>query len=230
LCDNSAVREENWGLHWSDYEGEDMRTFGTFLAVGILALTAGCGGSGSPTGIDGGKGAGGGGGGISGSGGAGGVLGGNGGAGGTTSTGACNYPSCVASLAATCAPSGTCVEQSDATTFATNDCYSNGVKVLTTLNLTSGSAVVTVQEWKHDLLLHRSGVNQRNDFHPHRQECCWSDRSPQGPRTIAARHPSPPSPAPGGRPSRSIPPATHRAPLRRRRVRPEPALPRLVQL
>jgi len=119
-----------------------MRTFGTFLAVGILALTVGC-GDGSPTGIDGGKGAGGGGGGISGSGGAGGVLGGNGGAGGTTSTGACNYPSCVASLAATCAPSGTCVEQSDATTFATNDCYSNGVKVLTTLNLTSGSAVVT---------------------------------------------------------------------------------------
>jgi hypothetical protein len=47
-----------------------MRTFGTFLAVGTMALTVGCGGS-SSTGIDGGGGATGGGGGISGNGGAG---------------------------------------------------------------------------------------------------------------------------------------------------------------
>lgn len=123
-----------------------MRTLGTFLAVGILALTVGCGGSGSPS-LDGG-GAGGvtqstfGNGGTSG--GNGGIFGGNGGAsGGGGSTGACNYPSCLASLGTTCAPSGTCVEQTDTTTFATNDCYSNGVKVLTSFDLTSGAIVAT---------------------------------------------------------------------------------------
>ena len=106
-----------------------MRTFGSFLAVGILALAAGCGGS-TSTGIDGGGGAAGGGGGISGNGGAGG--------GGGGAAGSCNYPSCMASLAATCQPAGTCVEQVDSTTFASNVCYSNGVKMLTSINMTSG--------------------------------------------------------------------------------------------
>jgi hypothetical protein len=109
-----------------------MRTFGTFLAVGILALAAGCGGS-SSTGIDGGGGAAGGGGG-----GAGGAGGGGGG-----SAGACNYPSCLASIATTCEPSGTCVDQTDATTLATNTCYSNGVKELLTFNLATGAVTVT---------------------------------------------------------------------------------------
>ena len=105
-----------------------MRTFGTFLTVGILALTAGCGGS-SSTGIDGGGGAAGGGG------------GGAGGGGG--SAGTCNYPNCLASLATSCEPSGTCVEQSDTATFATNTCYSNGVKEISSLDMATGSATVT---------------------------------------------------------------------------------------
>jgi hypothetical protein len=130
LCDNSAVREVKRGHHLSDYEGEDMRTFGTFLAVGILALATGCGGS-SGTGNDGGGGATQGpfgSGGISGAGGAG-VAG----AGGGGSTGACNMPSCL-NLSQSCVPSGTCAKQSDATTGATYLCYSNGVKVTSTFD------------------------------------------------------------------------------------------------
>jgi hypothetical protein len=92
-----------------------MRTFGTFLAVGILALTAGCGGS-SSTGIDGGGGAAGAGG------------GGAGGGGGT-----CNMPSCL-NLSQSCVPSGTCAKQTDATTGATYLCYSNGVKIISTFD------------------------------------------------------------------------------------------------
>ena len=105
-----------------------MRTVGSFLAVGILsfAFAMGCGGS---SGGSGGPDGGGPSGGISGNGG---ILGGSGGAGGGggANTGACNYPSCLANLATTCVPSGTCVEQSDLTTLGTNTCYSNGVKVL----------------------------------------------------------------------------------------------------
>ena len=120
-----------------------MRTIGTLLAVGILALAADCGGS-SSTGVDGGGGAAGGGGGVAGGGGAAGGAGGlsgNGGAvGGGGSTGACNLPSCLNAMQ-TCIPSGTCVEQANATTGATNDCYSNGVKVISaidaSLNITS---------------------------------------------------------------------------------------------
>ena len=89
-----------------------MRKFGSFLAVGILALAAGCGGS-------------------------------------SNSTGACNYPSCIASLGTTCAPSGTCVEQSDITTGLPNSCYSNGVKVIptytSTSNPTSRNLVATIE-------------------------------------------------------------------------------------
>ena len=110
-----------------------MRTFGTFLLVGILALAAGCGGS---SGVgDGGIPQGGMGGG--------GGMGGNGGAGGGGSSGSCNAPSCISSLLTSCQTSGTCVEQTDTTTFATNQCYSNGVKVLSSFDLTSGAATVT---------------------------------------------------------------------------------------
>ena len=112
-----------------------MRTFGTFLAVGILALAAGCGGS-SATSIDDGGGAAGGGGGISGNGGA-----GLAGAGGGGVSGSCNMPSCLASLPTTCKPSGTCVEQT--TTTGTNDCYSNGVKVISTIDLSTFNSTET---------------------------------------------------------------------------------------
>ncbi len=122
-----------------------MRTFGTFLGVGILAMTVGCGGSSSSS-LDGGGATQGPSGDAGGAlGGTGGVMGGNGGAGGGGggSAGSCNYPSCLASLATSCQPSGTCVEQTDTTTFAINTCYSNGVKVITAVDLTSGSGTVT---------------------------------------------------------------------------------------
>jgi hypothetical protein len=120
-----------------------MRTFSTLLAVGILALAAGCGGS-SSSGIDGGGGTAGafgapggtGAGGISGNGGAG-VAG----AGGGGVSGSCNMPSCLANLPTTCTPSGTCVEQT--TTTGTNDCYSNGVKVITTIDLSTFNSTET---------------------------------------------------------------------------------------
>lgn len=86
-----------------------MCAFDTFLAVGILGLAVGCGGSSS------------------------------------NSTGACNYPSCLASLSTACAPSGTCVDQMDATTGLGNSCYSNGVKVLTTYDSTSQNIVATIK-------------------------------------------------------------------------------------
>ncbi|MGA7744487.1 MAG: hypothetical protein ABSF35_24495 [Polyangia bacterium] len=138
-----------------------MRTLGIFLAFEILALTVGCGGN-STASTDGGGGAqqgpvagAGGGGGttmagpIAGTGGAGGggVAGGGSGAGGIGgSAGSCNYPSCLASLATTCVPSGSCVSQTDTTTFATNTCYSNGVKEIESVNVntTTGSVTVTL--------------------------------------------------------------------------------------
>ena len=96
---------------------------GTFLALGALVLASGCGGSSSSN--DGGS-----------------SSSANDGGG----TGACNYPSCVASLVASCAPSGTCTEQTDSATYATNDCYSNGVNVLTSIDSTSGTATVTYKK------------------------------------------------------------------------------------
>jgi hypothetical protein len=133
-----------------------MRTFGTFLAVGILALAVGCGGSSdsatttntvtttntttNPTTntvtntvtntatntatntVTASK------------------------TSTSTSTGTCNSPSCLANLAATCEPAGTCVEQTDATTGTTAACYSNGVKEIQTVNLTSRAAVVTYKQ------------------------------------------------------------------------------------
>lgn len=135
-----------------------MRTFGSFLAVGILALAAGCGGGSNSTATK------------------------------TTtntttntatstvtntatttptttatstattsptttatstvtntSTGTCNYPSCLTGVMTTCVPSGSCVQQTDTVTYATNTCYANGVKQITSLNAVTGSAVVTVK-------------------------------------------------------------------------------------
>ena len=129
-----------------------MSKVGTVVAFGIFVLAAGCGSSSSSSGSDGSVGAGGSVQGTMGNGGSGGVgLGtggaigvglGTGGAGGGNS-GSCNLPSCIASLATTCRPSGTCTSQSDTTTLSSNTCYSNGVKVLTTLDLTTQTEVVT---------------------------------------------------------------------------------------
>jgi len=142
-----------------------MSKAGTVVTFGILVVAVGCGGS-SGSGSEGGVGVGAGGsvmgtmgnggdsgvvvgkggaGGVGlGAGGAGGVALGSGGSGGSSSSpGSCNLPSCVASLATTCTPSGTCTSQTDATTFSSNTCYSNGVKVLTTLDLTAQTEVVT---------------------------------------------------------------------------------------
>jgi len=103
------------------------------VAVGVLFA---CGGSNSNR--DAGAGLGGAGG-FSGTGGANGS--GGGGAGGQG--GGCNYPSCLASLAATCTPSGTCVAQTDLTTGMSSVCYSNGVKVVSSIDQAAQSIVLT---------------------------------------------------------------------------------------
>jgi hypothetical protein len=82
-------------------------------------------------------------------------TGGNTGTGGATGTGggsgSCSFPSCYTSLLSGCIPSGTCVQQTT-TTYApvmmtSNLCYGNGVKFLTSVNMTdpsSASSVTTV--------------------------------------------------------------------------------------
>jgi hypothetical protein len=118
-----------------------MRKLGTLLALGLMTALVACGGgdgsdtdAGTPL-------AGNGGGGFGGVGGFGG-----GGAGGGAGAGSCNYPSCLSGLATTCTPSGTCVAQTDLNTFATNVCYSNGVKAITAMNINAatGSMSMTV--------------------------------------------------------------------------------------
>ena len=63
----------------------------------------------------------------------------------SSSTGgdSCNYPSCFAKLITTCVPAGTCVQQSGGTTFATNTCYSNGVKMISSIDTNSLITSVT---------------------------------------------------------------------------------------
>lgn len=122
------------------FKGETMRTSATLVTLGIFALAVGCGGSSS-------NGDGGSGGIISGNGGmlgGGGISGSGGAAGGASGT--CNYPTCLASLATTCAPSGTCTQQTDPTTYATNTCYSNGVKTISSVNLTTLAVTLTYKK------------------------------------------------------------------------------------
>jgi hypothetical protein len=145
LCNTLSLRQD-LGLPISDHRGEHMRTFGIFMAAGVLLLTAGCD---SST---------------------------NSGRSTTTNTAVntststsyttytaantatntsaststdtstnCTYPSCMASLFASCTPSGTCVEQTDSATLSSNVCYSNGVKELFSLDMTTQAAVVTVK-------------------------------------------------------------------------------------
>jgi hypothetical protein len=122
-----------------------MRALGTSLAMGILALTVGCGDS-SSSGKDGGTG--GAGGTIgTGTGGTGGT--GTGGTGGAGASGSCNFPSCLTALfTAECQPSGTCITQSDATGYTGNTCYSNGVKVIGTIDMASLSLIMTYKNSK----------------------------------------------------------------------------------
>lgn len=132
-----------------------MRTLGSLLTLGLLALAVGCGSSS-------------GGGGTGGSGGQGGTLGpdGGGGTGGSVDSGStndvpisggldggatgldsagvaldasgggeagtvtCNYPSCVSTLLASCQPAGTCVRQTNTTSVGTSTCFENGVSVV----------------------------------------------------------------------------------------------------
>lgn len=134
-----------------------MHTLRAFIGMGLLTLAVGCGGS-SPTsslspdsGVQQGTGTGGQPGTGLGQGGAMGLGGGlgtgvGGSMGGTTApSGSCTLPSCLSGIT-TCIPSGTCVEQVDTTTFASNICYSNGVKEISTLDAASGSLAVTVKQ------------------------------------------------------------------------------------
>jgi hypothetical protein len=55
--------------------------------------------------------------------------------------GGCNFPSCLANLAATCQPSGTCVQEFDSSSITTRNCFANGVKQVVTVDLTTGSTM-----------------------------------------------------------------------------------------
>lgn len=115
-----------------------MRTLGTLVVLGLLAIGIGCGDSSSNG--DSGAPLGGSGGGF---GGVGGFGGGGAGGGGT-----CNFPSCFAPIATDCIPSGTCVKQTNAAAGSSNICYSNGVKALSALSI-SGSAISYVVTFKN---------------------------------------------------------------------------------
>jgi hypothetical protein len=70
---------------------------------------------------------------------------GSGGSNGTTNSPAtgCAWPACVTSLLATCVPSGECTQNYDMTTFASTECYANGVTVHRTVNAAAMSTVET---------------------------------------------------------------------------------------
>ena len=70
---------------------------------------------------------------------------GSGGSNGTTNSPAtgCVWPACVTSLLATCVPSGECTQNYDMTTFASTECYANGVTVHRTVNAAAMSTVET---------------------------------------------------------------------------------------
>lgn len=123
-----------------------MRTLISALAIAFMGLT-GCdsddksdlGGLGTSTGT--GTGTGLGTGTLTGTGTGTGTITGTGtGTGTNTGTGipdGCNAPSCLTTLYGDCAaPSGTCVEQSDAATMSSNICFSNGAKMITSMDAT----------------------------------------------------------------------------------------------
>jgi hypothetical protein len=114
-----------------------MRKLGMIVVLGVAGLVVACGSSssGSDSGAGGAAGA-------SASGGAAGGLATGGTAGGGTS-GSCNMPTCLSTALTGCEPSGTCVQQSSTTSFDTNNCYSNGVKVITTVDLSTYAVSVT---------------------------------------------------------------------------------------
>ena len=64
-----------------------------------------------------------------------------------TSTGACNYPQCYIDLIKNCAPGGSCVQQTTISpTLSTNLCYGNGVKMISSIDVT---ALTTTTTWKN---------------------------------------------------------------------------------
>ncbi len=112
-----------------------MRTFGVLVGVGLFALVVGCGSNSTSSG-------GGGQGGATGLGGSGGSATGTGGSGGGT---ACTLPSCMSGFA-NCMPSGTCVQQLNLSTYLTNYCYSNGVKMIWSLDATTRAPMLTFKQ------------------------------------------------------------------------------------
>lgn len=82
---------------------------------------------------------------------------------GTGGTGACNFPSCFNDLVAGCNPGGTCIEQSGymcgttvcpqpptsvPTSMFTYLCYSNGVTVATTVDMTNPASMISIETYK----------------------------------------------------------------------------------
>ncbi len=109
---------------------------------GISGITGGHGGS-----VIGAPGTGGNGAGLGGALGLGGISGAGGSSTATTGStipAGCNAPSCYTDLISACVPSGTCVSQSTGITTAL--CYSDGGKVITSLDFTTLSMAVTFKK------------------------------------------------------------------------------------
>src|SRR5450631_1002155 len=117
-----------------------MRKLGMIVVLGVAGLAVACGGS-SSSGSDSGAGTQG----IDSNGGAAGAAGGlaTGGTSGGGASGSCTMPTCLSTALTGCEPSGTCVQQSSTTSFNTNTCYSNGVKVITAVDLSTYAVTVT---------------------------------------------------------------------------------------
>jgi len=121
-----------------------MRKLGMIVALGVAGLAVACGGSSRTSGDSGAGGA------TQGtnpgSGGTAGAAGGlsTGGTAGGGASGSCNLPSCLSSMSSDCQPSGACVEQTDAA-GNTNTCYANGVKTISSLDMTTFAISVTLK-------------------------------------------------------------------------------------
>src|SRR5664279_1857103 len=115
-----------------------MRKLGIIVVLGVAGLAVACGGS-SSSGSDSGAGGAAGGAASGGATGAGGAAGGlaTGGTSGGGASGSCNMPTCLSTALTGCEPSGACVTQSGTSMFDTNICYSNGVKIITTVDLST---------------------------------------------------------------------------------------------
>ena len=112
-----------------------MRTASALVFVGLFAVAQGCSSSSSGPGttVTGGS-----------SGGTSTASQGGSSGGASSAPSACQLPRCLKNLGADCAPSGTCTVEDHPDTGDKNFCYGNGVKKITTLDVSDYSTALTV--------------------------------------------------------------------------------------